>query len=56
VVYESGGHLSYLYFSTTSIVSLLYDIESGASRKIAILCGIEHSDSLRGPLTYSRTA
>jgi len=56
VVYESGGHLSHLYFSTTSIVSLLYDIESSASREIAILCGIEHSDRLCGPLTYFRTA
>jgi len=36
VVYESGGHLSYLYFPTTSIVSLLYVMESGASAEIAI--------------------
>ena len=35
-VYESGGHLSYLYFPTTSIVSLLYVMESGASAEIAI--------------------
>jgi hypothetical protein len=30
-VYESGGQLGYLYFPTTSIVSLLYVMESGAS-------------------------
>src|ERR1700690_3642676 len=36
VVYESGGHLGYLYFPTTSIVSLLYVTEAGASAEIAI--------------------
>ena len=36
VVYESGGHLNYLYFPTTSIVSLLYVMASGASAEIAI--------------------
>ena len=36
VVYESGGKMSYLYFPTTSIVSLLYVMESGASAEIAI--------------------
>ena len=36
VVYESGGHIGYVYFPTTSIVSLLYVIESGASAEIAI--------------------
>ena len=36
VVYESGGHMGYVYFPTTSIVSLLYVIESGASAEIAI--------------------
>ena len=35
-VYESGGHLNYLYFPTTSIVSLLYVTENGASAEIAI--------------------
>jgi len=35
-VYESGGHLSYVYFPTTSIISLLYVMESGASAEIAI--------------------
>jgi len=35
-VYESGSRLSYLYFPTTAIVSLLYVMESGASAEIAI--------------------
>jgi CRP-like cAMP-binding protein len=35
-VYESGGPLGYVYFPTTSIVSLLYVMESGASAEIAI--------------------
>src|SRR5471032_3249707 len=35
-VYESGGRISYLYFPTTSIVSLLYVMESGASAEIAV--------------------
>jgi CRP-like cAMP-binding protein len=35
-VYESGGQMGYLYFPTTSIVSLLYVMESGASAEIAI--------------------
>jgi CRP-like cAMP-binding protein len=36
VVYESGGRMHYLYFPTTSIVSLLYVMESGASAEIAV--------------------
>ena len=35
-VYESGGRMRYLYFPTTSIVSLLYVMESGASAEIAV--------------------
>jgi CRP-like cAMP-binding protein len=35
-VYESGGHLGYMYFPTTSIVSLLYVMENGASAEIAV--------------------
>jgi hypothetical protein len=35
-VYESGGQLSYLYFPTTSIVSLLYVMENGSSAEIAV--------------------
>jgi CRP-like cAMP-binding protein len=30
VVYESGGHLAYIYFPTTSVVSLLYMMEDGS--------------------------
>ena len=37
VVYESGGHMEYLYFPTTCIVSLLYVMEDGASAEIAIV-------------------
>jgi CRP-like cAMP-binding protein len=36
VLYESGGHMDFLYFPTTSIVSLLYVMESGASAEIAV--------------------
>jgi|SRR5665647_1915229 len=41
-LYESGGHMSYVYFPTTSIVSLLYVMEDGASAEIAIAgnCGL----------------
>jgi CRP-like cAMP-binding protein len=35
-VYEAGGSLGYLYFPTTSIVSLLYVMKSGASAEIAV--------------------
>jgi len=35
-VYESGGHLGYLYFPTDCIVSLLYVMENGASAEIAV--------------------
>ncbi len=36
-LYESGGALNYVYFPTTSIVSLLYVLESGASAEIAVV-------------------
>lgn len=36
-LYEAGGTLNYVYFPTTSIVSLLYVLESGASAEIAIV-------------------
>ena len=36
VLYESGGQMGYLYFPTTSIVSLLYVMENGASAEVAI--------------------
>jgi CRP-like cAMP-binding protein len=37
VLYESGGQMSHVYFPTTSIVSLLYVMESGASAEIAVV-------------------
>jgi CRP-like cAMP-binding protein len=37
VLYESGGQLRYVYFPTTSILSLLYVMEDGASAEIAIV-------------------
>jgi len=37
VLYESGVQLQYVYFPTTSIVSLLYVMEDGASAEIAIV-------------------
>lgn len=37
VVYESGDRLRHIYFPTTSIVSLLYVMEDGASAEIAIV-------------------
>lgn len=36
-LYESGGILRHVYFPTTSIVSLLYVLESGASAEIAVV-------------------
>jgi len=41
-VYESGGQMGYVYFPTTSIVSMLYVMENGASAEIAITgnCGL----------------
>jgi CRP-like cAMP-binding protein len=35
-VYEPGSEMGYLYFPTTSIVSLLYVMENGSSAEIAI--------------------
>ncbi len=36
-LYESGGHLKHVYFPATSIVSLLYVMEDGASAEIAVV-------------------
>ena len=36
-LYESGGQLQHVYFPTTSIVSLLYVLEDGASAEIAVV-------------------
>jgi CRP-like cAMP-binding protein len=37
VLYESGAMLTHVYFPTTSIVSLLYVMENGASAEIAVV-------------------
>ena len=37
VLYESGSKMPYVYFPTTSIISLLYVMEDGASAEIAIV-------------------
>jgi CRP-like cAMP-binding protein len=37
VLYESGGRLSHMYFPMSSIVSLLYVMEDGASAEIAVV-------------------
>jgi len=37
VIYESGDRLDHVYFPTTSIISLLYVMENGASAEIAIV-------------------
>jgi CRP-like cAMP-binding protein len=36
VVYEFGGHLDYVFFPTTAIVSLLYTMENGASAEMGL--------------------
>ena len=36
VVYEFGGQLDYVYFPTTSIVSLLYTMENGTSAEMGL--------------------
>jgi CRP-like cAMP-binding protein len=35
-IYEAGAHQEYVYFPTTSIVSLLYVMEDGCSAEIAV--------------------
>ena len=40
VVYEFSGHLDYVYFPTTAIVSLLYTMENGATAEMG-LTGID---------------
>ena len=37
VLYESGCELRHVYFPTTSIISLLYVLENGASAEIAVV-------------------
>ena len=36
VVYEFGGHLDYVYFPTTAIISLLYTMENGATAEMGL--------------------
>jgi CRP-like cAMP-binding protein len=36
VVYESGGHMKYLYFPTNSIVSLVYTMEDGSTVEMGL--------------------
>jgi len=37
VIYESGAHLPYVFFPTTAIISLLYELQDGAIAEIAIV-------------------
>lgn len=37
VLYESGTKMSHVYFPTTAIVSLLYELENGSSAEIAVV-------------------
>ena len=37
VLYESGAAMSYAYFPTTAVISLLYVLETGASAEIAVV-------------------
>jgi hypothetical protein len=37
VLYESGATLRWVFFPTTSIISLLYVLEDGASAEIAVV-------------------
>ncbi len=36
-LYESGGRMANVYFPTTAIVSLLYELENGASAEISVV-------------------
>ena len=37
VIYESGASITHLYFPTTSIVAPVYEVENGASVRLAII-------------------
>ena len=37
VLYESGDKLDYVYFPTTAIISLLYEMENGATAEIGVV-------------------
>ena len=34
LVYDSGGHLDYIYFPTTAVVSLLYTMKDGSTAEM----------------------
>ena len=38
VVHDADTHIHYVYFPTTSIVSLLFDLENGSSVEISVTC------------------
>ena len=50
-VYESGSEQEYVYFPTTSMVSLLYPMEDGSPAQIAIAC---HEGVLDRPQPQAR--
>ena len=37
IIYQYGGHSQHVFFPCTSIVSLIYDMEDGASAEVAIV-------------------
>jgi hypothetical protein len=37
IIYASGGHLDYLYFPVTAIVSLVYTMEDGATVEMGLV-------------------
>ncbi|HKF96051.1 MAG TPA: Crp/Fnr family transcriptional regulator, partial [Gammaproteobacteria bacterium] len=37
IIYASGGHLGYLYFPVTAIVSLVYTMEDGATVEMGLV-------------------
>ncbi|MDQ3731700.1 MAG: Crp/Fnr family transcriptional regulator [Pseudomonadota bacterium] len=37
IIYESGGHLGYVYFPVTAIVSLVYVMENGATMEMGLV-------------------
>jgi CRP-like cAMP-binding protein len=37
VIYDSGGHLDYIYFPTTSVVSLLYTMKDGSTAEMGLV-------------------
>lgn len=36
VLYDSGGHLDYIYFPTTSVISLLYTMKDGSTAEMGL--------------------